>query len=136
MFRAMPLDLRIELSFFFFQAEDGIRDVAVTGVQTCALPISDGAHESQPGPERGDRLPHAQPGIHLSDVDDHQGSGPAGRRPRRPGASRDRPPAGGTPAGLLPMKLAQRVGRTAPSATPPITAEAKSIVARGVDVID
>src|SRR3989449_11668875 len=26
-------------SFFFFQAEDGIRDVAVTGVQTCALPI-------------------------------------------------------------------------------------------------
>src|SRR5205809_6457193 len=25
--------------FFFFQAEDGIRDVAVTGVQTCALPI-------------------------------------------------------------------------------------------------
>src|SRR6266436_5208473 len=26
---------------FFFQAEDGIRDVAVTGVQTCALPISD-----------------------------------------------------------------------------------------------
>src|SRR2546422_8611080 len=28
-----------ELVFFFFQAEDGIRDVAVTGVQTCALPI-------------------------------------------------------------------------------------------------
>src|SRR2546429_820132 len=27
-------------NFFFFQAEDGIRDVAVTGVQTCALPIS------------------------------------------------------------------------------------------------
>src|SRR2546422_374476 len=27
------------LMFFFFQAEDGIRDVAVTGVQTCALPI-------------------------------------------------------------------------------------------------
>src|SRR2546429_6453579 len=32
----MLLDVR----FFFFQAEDGIRDVAVTGVQTCALPIS------------------------------------------------------------------------------------------------
>src|SRR2546429_7283040 len=31
-------------SFFFFQAEDGIRDVAVTGVQTCALPISFGAN--------------------------------------------------------------------------------------------
>src|SRR2546429_8425332 len=27
------------MCFFFFQAEDGIRDVAVTGVQTCALPI-------------------------------------------------------------------------------------------------
>src|SRR5438309_12123689 len=27
--------------FFFFQAEDGIRDGTVTGVQTCALPISD-----------------------------------------------------------------------------------------------
>src|SRR3989440_9277581 len=26
--------------FFFFQAEDGIRDLIVTGVQTCALPIS------------------------------------------------------------------------------------------------
>src|SRR2546430_6268887 len=28
--------------FFFFQAEDGIRDLTVTGVQTCALPISHG----------------------------------------------------------------------------------------------
>src|SRR2546422_6919703 len=31
--------LGVMLFFFFFQAEDGIRDVAVTGVQTCALPI-------------------------------------------------------------------------------------------------
>src|SRR2546430_5528772 len=29
-----------EVMFFFFQAEDGIRDLTVTGVQTCALPIS------------------------------------------------------------------------------------------------
>src|SRR3712207_7726288 len=28
------------MSLFFFQAEDGIRDIGVTGVQTCALPIS------------------------------------------------------------------------------------------------
>src|SRR3712207_8151876 len=28
--------------YFFFQAEDGIRDIGVTGVQTCALPISRG----------------------------------------------------------------------------------------------
>src|SRR5256884_645509 len=30
---------KASIIFFFFQAEDGIRDVAVTGVQTCALPI-------------------------------------------------------------------------------------------------
>src|SRR5256886_13349785 len=30
----------LDLFFFFFQAEDGIRDLTVTGVQTCALPIS------------------------------------------------------------------------------------------------
>src|SRR5687768_4939293 len=35
----MQACLSIALCFFFFQAEDGIRDVAVTGVQTCALPI-------------------------------------------------------------------------------------------------
>src|SRR5229473_5632262 len=35
--------------FFFFQAEDGIRDKLVTGVQTCALPILTGAQ----GPEAG-----------------------------------------------------------------------------------
>src|SRR2546430_9822178 len=29
----------MSLIFFFFQAEDGIRDLTVTGVQTCALPI-------------------------------------------------------------------------------------------------
>src|SRR5207245_8613233 len=29
----------VRLFFFFFQAEDGIRDATVTGVQTCALPI-------------------------------------------------------------------------------------------------
>src|SRR5690554_7361391 len=32
------------LYFFFFQAEDGIRDADVTGVQTCALPIYDLFH--------------------------------------------------------------------------------------------
>src|SRR2546426_9129396 len=31
----------MEIFFFFFQAEDGIRDYKVTGVQTCALPISE-----------------------------------------------------------------------------------------------
>src|SRR2546430_10415565 len=34
---------------FFFQAEDGIRDLTVTGVQTCALPISDSIVPNVPG---------------------------------------------------------------------------------------
>src|SRR5256885_3224827 len=32
--------ISVSIFFFFFQAEDGIRDYKVTGVQTCALPIS------------------------------------------------------------------------------------------------
>src|SRR5438105_3429824 len=40
------------LLFFFFQAEDGIRDPLVTGVQTCALPISpDRVHAARRGGE-------------------------------------------------------------------------------------
>src|SRR2546430_4074152 len=38
---------RLMCVFFFFQAEDGIRDLTVTGVQTCALPIC--AHLGQSG---------------------------------------------------------------------------------------
>src|SRR5260370_22144157 len=39
--RAYEIQLCLEFRcvFFFFQAEDGIRDSSVTGVQTCALPI-------------------------------------------------------------------------------------------------
>src|SRR2546429_2519259 len=44
--------------FFFFQAEDGIRDVAVTGVQTCALPIC--GHFSS---RRRLSAPRARPGF-------------------------------------------------------------------------
>src|SRR5688572_31540651 len=36
--------------FFFFQAEDGIRDLTVTGVQTCALPISLYQHVAEISP--------------------------------------------------------------------------------------
>src|SRR3989441_12409196 len=46
--------------FFFFQAEDGIRDKLVTGVQTCALPISARARStlgSVMGPRRRGRHP-------------------------------------------------------------------------------
>src|SRR5207237_7699066 len=38
----------VVLVFFFFQAEDGIRDSSVTGVQTCALPISLARDSSPP----------------------------------------------------------------------------------------
>src|SRR5256885_5711328 len=54
-------------SFFFFQAEDGIRDYKVTGVQTCALPIS--GTPAADGPravsERGNP---ARPGTALRTV--------------------------------------------------------------------
>src|SRR2546426_8073356 len=46
--------------FFFFQAEDGIRDYKVTGVQTCALPILPGTlgtGGSVPAPGANDRGP-------------------------------------------------------------------------------
>ena len=43
------------LVIFFFQAEDGIRDVAVTGVQTCALPISGDKHVIEREREREER---------------------------------------------------------------------------------
>src|SRR5699024_11894430 len=39
----------VNFSFFFFQAEDGIRDRNVTGVQTCALPISGSLMLKLPG---------------------------------------------------------------------------------------
>src|SRR6266576_4591898 len=41
--------------FFFFQAEDGIRDLYVTGVQTCALPIWFGGRDALAGVPRGGR---------------------------------------------------------------------------------
>src|SRR5206468_8720432 len=59
--------------FFFFQAEDGIRDLIVTGVQTCALPISAGQLQP-PAPQvavRTERTqnvlgtPHQQPAQQL-----------------------------------------------------------------------
>src|SRR2546427_1386975 len=40
--RTFPVAMCATFFFFFFQAEDGIRDLTVTGVQTCALPICGG----------------------------------------------------------------------------------------------
>src|SRR5205809_2375252 len=69
---------------FFFQAEDGIRDVAVTGVQTCALPIysaggrtpaaaalgrGDAGSRDRPAPQRPERRSsgsRADGAVHIS----------------------------------------------------------------------
>src|SRR2546422_8838246 len=65
--------------FFFFQAEDGIRDVAVTGVQTCALPISDPPRLKRPA-----RLAHLnvlESGAPEAVVEEHvRGAGVGGIR--------------------------------------------------------
>src|SRR2546422_7400003 len=50
-------------AFFFFQAEDGIRDVAVTGVQTCALPI---LLIAPPGADLDPRFGPGSAAAHLS----------------------------------------------------------------------
>src|SRR5256886_11522080 len=67
------------LFFFFFQAEDGIRDLTVTGVQTCALPIS---------PAPSDRSPGRPAPAARSSSEALQPSSP------RLASPRDRPPAG------------------------------------------
>src|SRR2546430_13601443 len=53
--------MRICAFFFFFQAEDGIRDLTVTGVQTCALPICKVAAEP-PSPAVTYQSTHAMEG--------------------------------------------------------------------------
>src|SRR3989454_9379379 len=45
--------------YFFFQAEDGIRDYKVTGVQTCALPISAASIPCARNQPTGDHAAHA-----------------------------------------------------------------------------
>src|SRR2546429_7310498 len=58
--------------FFFFQAEDGIRDVAVTGVQTCALPICSRQFSWEGG--AGERVQGARAAYGTCFVcPDHQG---------------------------------------------------------------
>src|SRR3989449_11067433 len=61
--------------FFFFQAEDGIRDVAVTGVQTCALPISPSAaafgrrtHTRSPEPDASHQHNRSKSPVKFQDT--------------------------------------------------------------------
>src|SRR5215467_2396361 len=60
------VSMQISITAFFFQAEDGIRDYKVTGVQTCALPISPG-HT----PELGHRLERRSPAVGPVELADH-----------------------------------------------------------------
>src|SRR6266496_4306986 len=73
------------LYFFFFQAEDGIRDLYVTGVQTCALPIARRA----PGTRRPRRGRDAVGAVaHLARRVRRARRDPGRRRGRRGGQRR------------------------------------------------
>src|SRR5256885_7213858 len=79
------------LGFFFFQAEDGIRDYKVTGVQTCALPISFRGLDDRLGMRRVDRdqvpiAPHLLRGTSAECHHEEQRREP----PRTKGAAHDR----------------------------------------------
>src|SRR2546425_3332003 len=109
--------------FFFFQAEDGIRDKLVTGVQTCALPISP--------PRRTTWRRLSRAGASSSPAGIRGVS--AGRPPRRairttrggtPGrfARRPPPPVGrpppSPPAGAPPPPAAAATARREPTRAP------------------
>src|SRR5207244_5625443 len=82
---------------FFFQAEDGIRDDLVTGVQTCALPISDGGaapgracggDARRGGEGRRDAWARRPPGLHAARRSQGRRRGRARGRRRGPRSDR------------------------------------------------
>src|SRR2546426_10326850 len=83
--------------FFFFQAEDGIRDYKVTGVQTCALPIfsryyrpDEFAELAGIGRELGFTHVEAGPPVRSSYHPQRQGEGAAPRGTKNPMPNRGR----------------------------------------------
>src|SRR5688572_31760035 len=74
------------LFFFFFQAEDGIRDLTVTGVQTCALPISTPTRATPTRATPRARAPHPRAPHPRA---------PRARAPRRAGGAPSRTTACG-----------------------------------------
>src|SRR3989442_15388948 len=77
--RALSASLSARMLFFFFQAEDGIRDADVTGVQTCALPISE-VQKHRMASETGQA--HGVAGERLEGEIGCRGAGCLGRKHR------------------------------------------------------
>src|SRR3712207_9487236 len=79
---------------FFFQAEDGIRDIGVTGVQTCALPIcEDGGYGGVRGVVAGGRADGRAPAGGVAPgrpARDRRRRGAHPRRTAEPGRSGER----------------------------------------------
>src|SRR6266487_6968853 len=71
-----------ECVVFFFQAEDGIRDGRVTGVQTCALPILGQLRQTLQTPSRGDSVASGASRAHTEQVSPCQHRS-AGGNPRQ-----------------------------------------------------
>src|SRR5256885_8641908 len=108
------------LCFFFFQAEDGIRDYKVTGVQTCALPISgSGPRYPAAPPPRGS--PARSPAVRRPLPDRCTAAAPRARDRRR-----TRAPPARTPAARA---AARSVRSSAPAKSPssPLTAPALAL---------
>src|SRR3712207_8177214 len=86
---------RCLVPFFFFQAEDGIRDIGVTGVQTCALPIFEYDYAAMRGKVTRESI---------------------ARGPKSLWRYKDLLPVAGTPrtgfhSGYTPLKKAERLGK-------------------------
>src|SRR5256886_7930574 len=86
----------VRLCLFFFQAEDGIRDLTVTGVQTCALPISRrtrdagdrGRRDRPEAGRRGSRVALAHPAAAARRLSPRRSGDGSGARGPRLGAAR------------------------------------------------
>src|SRR5258707_15889173 len=88
--------------FFFFQAEDGIRDIGVTGVQTCALPIC--SRESSP---RTAACPASQIRSSPAADPDTRGLMESRCKESRPLSERTNPPAASPALTSLPPTVPQ-----------------------------